>query len=90
MGKTKKKKRVTFKGLLLRGTVVVLILTIIFACVVSCIFGNNEKDECTDFKKYIIERYKFQLSNTSSESAEELDDFCDEMFATQSGSSRTH
>ena len=88
MGKIKKKKRVTFKGLLLRGTAVVLILTIILACVVSCIFGHNEKDECTSFKKYIIEYYKFQLSNTNFESAEELDDFCDEMFAAQSGGSR--
>ena len=88
MGKIKKKKRITFKVLLLRGTAVVLILTIICACFVSAYFGYREKEECTEFKKYIIEHYKSQLSNTNFESAKELDDFCDEMFAAQSGSSR--
>ncbi len=80
MGNYKKKKRITFKGLLLRGTAAVIIMTVIFACAVYGYYAYDEKNECTRNKNDMFEDYQDHLADKKFESQEELEDYLGKMF----------
>ena len=62
MGKFKKKKRLTFKSMLLFGFVLVMVITMLFATVSDYIYYKNIKEQCNERKLYTVHYLQAQIT----------------------------